>query len=432
MPPAAPLVELRVTWFAFSISVPAGPFCSVPLAMPPPELISLPSDAFPVTTVASSTSRPAKLNIPPPGPGVSPPVIVRFCKVRFPPGPSTSKMRNGWLLRRAIVAPLPLIVIAEVITGSPFGPSAPLLPALVSRYVHPAASPMVPPPPELAALTAAISPAAPPPGPEHGTLAPAAASAMPAGNPAKATSAPVPAAAPSTHLLAFIKTPIPLAQTLRAADPPAPQRDATPAGEQKPPLLPALITERVSGSICHEREPCPPVDLPGAHRCLDRGRGPGGRVRYRGDHHPGRGIRGGLAAAVSGQRAWHAQPVGDADKPALQRGGQPRCDLALPAAGPDRWHAHLAVAGRDAARRHRWLGHPGLPAARPGCLRFHRRRSDDPAGRLSVADAGGPGYHGPFVAAATPGHRAYRGCRRLCRRYLRHWRGLDSGAGLDR
>jgi hypothetical protein len=42
-------------------------------------------------------------------------------------------MRNGWVLRRAIVAPLPLIVIAEVITGSPFGPSAPLLSALANR-----------------------------------------------------------------------------------------------------------------------------------------------------------------------------------------------------------------------------------------------------------------------------------------------------------
>jgi hypothetical protein len=39
------------------------------------------------------------------------------------------------------------------------------------------------------------------------------------------------------------------------------------------------------------------------------------------------------AAAVSGRRAGHAQPIGNADQPALQRGGQSRRDLALLAAG---------------------------------------------------------------------------------------------------
>ena len=48
-------------------------------------------------------------------------MIVTFCSDRFPPGPSTSKMRKS-LLFPAIVAPLPFTPIRVVTTGRPFSP----------------------------------------------------------------------------------------------------------------------------------------------------------------------------------------------------------------------------------------------------------------------------------------------------------------------
>ena len=47
--------------------------------------------------------------------------MVTFCRDRFPPGPSTSKMRKS-VLFPAIVAPLPFTPIRVVTTGSPFSP----------------------------------------------------------------------------------------------------------------------------------------------------------------------------------------------------------------------------------------------------------------------------------------------------------------------
>ena len=58
--------------------------------------------------------------------------MVSPVRLRFPPGPSTSRMRNCWLLDRAMVEPAPAMVIRVVILGRPLAPSGPLLAAAVS------------------------------------------------------------------------------------------------------------------------------------------------------------------------------------------------------------------------------------------------------------------------------------------------------------
>ena len=57
----------------------------------------------------------------PPPKSADPPVMVTFWRERFPPGPSTSKIRK---LRSfpSIVAPLPFTPIRVVTTGRPFSP----------------------------------------------------------------------------------------------------------------------------------------------------------------------------------------------------------------------------------------------------------------------------------------------------------------------
>src|SRR5438876_8810116 len=87
---------------------------------------------LPVTVLEFRVRVPALLNTPPPGPAASPPVTVSPFRLRFPPGPSTSRMRNFWLLDRAMVALAPAMVIRVVIIGRPLAPIDPLLPAAVS------------------------------------------------------------------------------------------------------------------------------------------------------------------------------------------------------------------------------------------------------------------------------------------------------------
>src|SRR5262249_7211253 len=108
-------------------------------------------------------SPPALMKIPPPFPALPVPsafplLTLRLLSVRLPPA-ATSRMRKASADARAMVEPLPLIVMLLVITGSPFAPLAPLLAAAVRGYVHPAASVMTGPPALLALLIAALSPA---------------------------------------------------------------------------------------------------------------------------------------------------------------------------------------------------------------------------------------------------------------------------------
>src|SRR6266516_1581606 len=111
---------------------------------------------------------------------------------------------------------------------------------------------MVPPPPVLAALTAATSPAPQPPIPEHGTAAPVPAIAAPAGSPAKATKAP--AAALSISLLVCIMSTD--ARSIRPVIPPVHRplvhRRYSRFAERRHPSYPALATD-------HLRLPLPPA-----------------------------------------------------------------------------------------------------------------------------------------------------------------------------
>ena len=124
---------------------------------------------------------------------------------------------------------------------------------------------------------------------------------------------------------------------------------------------------------------------PRAGHWLDRGRGPGRGVPDRGGHHSGRDFRRGAPAAVSGQRAGHAQPVGDPDQPAVQRRRDTRGAVPLLAAGTDRRAAGPGAHRRDPARRHRRIVHPGQADPRPARLRPGGRRRPDPAGHLAGA-----------------------------------------------
>ena len=107
-----------------------------------------------------------------------------------------------------------------------------------------------------------------------------------------------------------------------------------------------------------------------------------------------------LLLPVPGQRPGHAQPGGDADEPALQRGGhvparctgtggraRPAGALALAAASPGRC---------PASSRARSSGSTLLPG--PQVVRPRRRGGADPARGLARADPGGPG--------ATPARQA--------------------------
>jgi len=86
------------------------------LAMPPPAWVAV----LPVTWVWFRVTVPPAFSMAPPM-SADPPVMVRFCSDRFPPGPSTSKIRKlVWF--PAIVAPLPFTPIRAVTTGSPFSP----------------------------------------------------------------------------------------------------------------------------------------------------------------------------------------------------------------------------------------------------------------------------------------------------------------------
>src|SRR5215469_16373679 len=87
---------------------------------------------LPVTALEFRVRVPALLNTPPPGLLAFPPVIVSPLAARFPPGPSTSRMRNCWLLDRVMVDWAPAMVIRVVTLGRPLGPSGPLLAAAVS------------------------------------------------------------------------------------------------------------------------------------------------------------------------------------------------------------------------------------------------------------------------------------------------------------
>ena len=80
---------------------------------------------LPVTALEFRVSVPALLNTPPPGWLAFPPVMVSPVRLRFPPGPSTSRMRNCWLPDRAMVAWAPAMVIRVVTTGRPLAPSGP-------------------------------------------------------------------------------------------------------------------------------------------------------------------------------------------------------------------------------------------------------------------------------------------------------------------
>src|SRR5208337_4180665 len=120
MPPALPEVVLPLTWLKLRVVVPTGPVPFVPEAMPPPALIIPPADVLPVTVLWLRVSVPSRLKMPPPGPGVLPPVMVRPCNIRFPV-PVTRKMRKV-LLFPAIVVWKPFKVILLAITGSPLAP----------------------------------------------------------------------------------------------------------------------------------------------------------------------------------------------------------------------------------------------------------------------------------------------------------------------
>ena len=74
-----------------------------------------------MTRLWARTSVPSRLKMPPPGPEVFPPVMVRPCNVSFPE-PVTSRMRKV-LLFPAIVVWKPFRVIRLVIAGSPVSPS---------------------------------------------------------------------------------------------------------------------------------------------------------------------------------------------------------------------------------------------------------------------------------------------------------------------
>ena len=115
-----------VCWLSFTqllriVSVAGLPGEKVALAIPPPAEPAL----LPVTWTRSRVTVPSMLAIPPPKSPTDPPVMVRSCADRLPPGPSTSKSRNEFV--PSIVAWLPLILIAVVIAGSPFSLSSGLL-----------------------------------------------------------------------------------------------------------------------------------------------------------------------------------------------------------------------------------------------------------------------------------------------------------------
>src|SRR5207247_10392372 len=92
---------------------------------------------LPVAALEFRVSVPALLNTPPPGWLAFPPVMVSPLTDRFPPGPSTSRMRNCWLLDRAMVAWAPAMVIRVETIGRAVAPSGPLLPAGVRGVVAP-------------------------------------------------------------------------------------------------------------------------------------------------------------------------------------------------------------------------------------------------------------------------------------------------------
>ena len=87
----------------------------VALAMPPPASVAV----LPVTWLWFKVTVPPGFSIPPPM-SAAPPVTVRLLRVRFPPGPSTSKTRT--VLVPSMVAPFPLTEIRVVTTGRPFPP----------------------------------------------------------------------------------------------------------------------------------------------------------------------------------------------------------------------------------------------------------------------------------------------------------------------
>ena len=132
MPPALAEVVLWSTWLKFSTAVPTGPVPSVPDAMPPPALIIPPAEALPVTRLWFRTSVPSRLKMPPPGPGVFPPVMVRPLSVSLPEL-VTMRMRKV-LLFPAIVVRNPFRVTRLVIAGSPVSPSMAFGLAAVVRW----------------------------------------------------------------------------------------------------------------------------------------------------------------------------------------------------------------------------------------------------------------------------------------------------------
>src|SRR5581483_9450698 len=172
-PPPMPLdgTVFEVTRLLLRISVAPGPGPIVPLAIPPPA----PEAWLPVTVLLLSTSVPPRLRMPPPKPAgpppeTFPPVTVRPFTRRLPPAEPSIVMIRKLLLEPAIVAPLPLIVIAVVITGSPVVPSPATVVPDVIEYVQPDAR-LITPPAAFALAAAATSPAPPPPDPEQGTFA---------------------------------------------------------------------------------------------------------------------------------------------------------------------------------------------------------------------------------------------------------------------
>jgi hypothetical protein len=155
-PPSGPEFELKLELLTSNVAVrPAW-------IAPPPNMLVFPENVEPETVrgaLGSSTAPPPPLRL------VSSPLeSVSRSSVTAPEPPSSSSRNTGVSAAedRVIVAPLPSIVNACEITGSPSGPLAVVVSALVSVYVQPLARLSVSPEPaELIALIRA--------GVEHGT-----------------------------------------------------------------------------------------------------------------------------------------------------------------------------------------------------------------------------------------------------------------------
>ncbi len=177
-----------------------------------------------------------------------------------------------------------------------------------------------------------------------------------------------------------------------------------------------------------------PLAWPGVRAWLDRSRRAGGGICHCGAGDPGGDLGCGAAAAISGQRAGHTEPGGHTHQPALQRGRHPGSAVPVLAAGTDRRPPGPGAHRRDPARRHRRVGHPGQPAARPSGLRPGGRRGAAPPRDLAGADPPSAARRTRPPGTADPGTGPGRagGPRGLRRRYLRDRRRLDPGTDPDR